>query len=187
MRHPYFKEAREFDAKRAAQAAPDGMANASTAPEGSSGQGQIQETVIVQKKKPNEQGAVRTNGDGNPNKPNPNLVKTLPSIGQNSSTTDTAINSDGQGLLVNSQAIHKGNALNTNKHNTIPLFNTGTGTGVSGGTSSLPPIATGNGNSGNNSNNNTGDQSSRSNRSLQQQSAQKKKKNKVSRIIIDHN
>jgi hypothetical protein len=177
MRHPYFKEAREADAKRAST---EGM-NANESPNAAGGVNQ------EQLQKPKKQiDSISANNPNSVNKQNQPMVKTLPSIGHGNSTVGDGVGGGGvtyvpepQGahgkIVTGTHAIHPGHGHGGNKHNTVPLFNTGShlaGSGVATG-SSLPPIAGG-------GNGNNGDQSSRSNRSLQQQqqqqSAQKKKK-----------
>jgi hypothetical protein len=159
MRHPYFKEAREADAKRTSQANAEGAIST----EGST-------TASHETQKPKKQMELTNSVINKHNQP---LVKTLPSIGVGSSNDGGVAyvpEPTGPHAKINGATVtHSGS-----KHNTVPLFNTAnhTGAGAVAG-SSLPPIA-GNG----------GDQSSRSNRSLQQQqqqhlqqqSAQKKKK-----------
>jgi hypothetical protein len=176
MRHPYFKEAREADAKRTST---DGT----NAIEGSANSPQASHQEPLKPKKQIDPSPSSVNKQ-NPQQP---MVKTLPSIGHggNSAIGDGAGGGvvyvpEPQGvthgkIVTGTHTIHHGHGHGANKHNTLPLFNSGThlaGSGVVAG-SSLPPIAGG-------GNGNTGDQSSRSNRSLQQQqqqqSAQKKKK-----------
>ena len=167
MRHPYFKEAREADAKRASTEGANPADSASTG-------------VQEQPQKPKKQIDSSVNKQSQPQQP---MVKTLPSIGHGNSTIGDVAGGGvtyvpeppvAHGKIVTgTHAIHHGHGHGGNKHNTLPLFNSGShlagGSVVAG--SSLPPIAGG-------GNGNSGDQSSRSNRSLQQQqqSAQKKKK-----------
>lgn len=174
MRHPYFKEAREADAKRAPQSNAEGVNPSETNPSHQEPQ------------KPKKQVDVNLNvSAASNNKQNQPLVKTLPSIGHGgSSTTDGAGGVSDPPVIQGKVVTGINNASQSgNKHTTLPLFNSGAnlaGSGVVAG-SSLPPIAGGGGSHGGTVN--VGDQSSRSNRSLQQQqqqqqhlSAQKKKK-----------
>mmetsp|Transcript_4407 Transcript_4407/g.4418 ORF Transcript_4407/g.4418 Transcript_4407/m.4418 type:complete len:278 (+) Transcript_4407:2-835(+) len=188
MRHPYFKEARESDAKRALQANaenPNGSSSTTTTSNdgGNGSQHQDQKKKGVESLRANASDlnpsvSNNNNNGSNSNNNNKPLVKTLPSIGQNGSLTNEnyALPTQDNIAQITHNKIITGSNVSSTKHNTtLPLFNTGNhlgGGNVSGGTSSLPPIA--------GSNVNSGDQSSRSNRSLQQQSSQKKKKKTTS-------
>jgi hypothetical protein len=157
MRHPYFKEAREADAKRATQTTTEGAVSTDGASSGT-----------VEAQKPKKQMDLNNSSVNKNNQP---LVKTLPSIGAGNSN-EGGVTYVPEPPGAHAKVISGSNVTHsTSKHNTVPLFNSAnqhTGAGAVAG-SSLPPIA-----------GNSGDQSSRSNRSLQQQqqqqSAQKKKK-----------
>ena len=200
MRHPYFKEARESDAKRSMQASAEGTSGPSSTSIPTEGVNGSQAQLLNQDQKKKNVENIRTNasdltnstsniinvnsnngGGGVNNNANNNkpLVKTLPSIGQNGNTNLVNDNyaaiptQDNSPININNSKIITGNNnISSSKHNTtIPLFNTGNHlTGVNVGGGTSSLPPIASGNG------NGGDQSSRSNRSLQQQSAQKKKK-----------
>eukprot|EP00341_Mesodinium_pulex_P004968 CAMPEP_0116979002 /NCGR_PEP_ID=MMETSP0467-20121206/58159_1 /TAXON_ID=283647 /ORGANISM="Mesodinium pulex, Strain SPMC105" /LENGTH=473 /DNA_ID=CAMNT_0004672563 /DNA_START=69 /DNA_END=1490 /DNA_ORIENTATION=+ len=159
MRHPYFKEAREADAKKAAE----------------SSQGVSEEQSVASSSvDPRKTGGARQAAHhGGSSKINAVLNKGLPSIGGDAHEASPSQKqaTSNHSMQQYSSAHHKQQASHSKHHShnsTLPLFNGSVGAQGSGVQSSLPPIAGGGGST-------TKQDTHRSNRSLQQQPKRRKK------------